>query len=282
MQNKSDDQGGIRALETALKQRVKADEAAFSEGSDTLWAHLERAGTLAENIARETGVDPVAGRIAGLFHDAGKFAKGRYHDDDRPEEERSVDALVEMSRDLNLDPELIDTVSESIRQLYRDDPDPTELTKVLFDADNADKMGAAGLVNFFVKAGLRGSGLSPGLLYRLTVELTYSRHAPNRMMTAPGRAIAEKRSPYAMEFIKNLLEQLKEDGLYDFRIEEVDFEGLTIDVVSPFSCDCGGELERKVWGVPGIKCLEIHISHSCTRCDYKNEIKFCNSRLSET
>ncbi len=75
---------------TTLRERVRKDEALYGRSdkdTDSLWDHLERVSSLAERLGQSEGIDPFLCRLAGWFHDAGKFAGGRYHDDERPEEE---------------------------------------------------------------------------------------------------------------------------------------------------------------------------------------------------
>jgi 5'-deoxynucleotidase YfbR-like HD superfamily hydrolase len=272
----------LNQIETALRDRIREEEGAHSRrdrASDTLWDHLQRVAILAERLGREEGVDPIACRLAGLFHDAGKFGAGRYHGDDLPEEQRSVEALRDLARESSLATGLVEQVAEAILQLYRDDPEPGDLARVLFDADNLDKLGPLGVANFFVKQGLRGRGISRGTLYGLTVELTYARHAERCLATATGRELARVRAPLTRSALLALLEQLRDDGLHDFAVGQVEFEGLVLDVVSPKACVCGGSVARKLWEVAGIKCSEIHLEHACASCGESSEIKFCRPRL---
>ena len=67
--------------------------------------------------------------------------------------------------------------------------------------DNLDKLGSLGIANYFIKAGLRGNPLSPRLLSRLTVELTYARHAPQSMYTPLGREWATRRAQESIGFV---------------------------------------------------------------------------------
>jgi uncharacterized protein len=272
----------VRSLESALREHLRAEEARHSgkrPAPDTLWEHACRVARIAERLGAAEGLDPSSCRLAALFHDAGKFEEGRYHEDGRPEEERSVELLREMGLAHGLDEAQIAPIGEAVLQLYRDDPEPSPLARVLFDADNLDKLGPLGVANAFVKAGLRGSPLGPRLLLRLTVELTYARHAARAMHTRLGREWAGRRAEQTVVFVLSLLESLREDGLYDFRVEPVDFEGLTLDVVSPAACACGERLERRVWQEAGLKCTEIHLEHACTACRDRSEIRFCRPRL---
>ena len=270
-------------LEDQLRDRIRADEAAASaDGNvhDSLWDHVTQVAAIARQLGRDEGLDPDRCHLAGLFHDAGKFASGRYHGDDLPEEQRSVQVLRELAAGHELTDGVVDEVAEAIEQLYRDDPDPTPLARVLFDADNLDKIGPLGVANYFVKAGLRGRGVSSAVLSRITVELTYARHAPQTLWSRAGRAMAARRAPQTRQFFLDLLDQLREDGLAELEVVQVDHDGLTLDLVVATACDCGTPFEREIWDVPGMKCSEIHVRHTCPSCGRSRELRFCRPRLS--
>ncbi|MBT8352682.1 MAG: HD domain-containing protein [Deltaproteobacteria bacterium] len=272
----------LAAVELELRERIKKEEFEHiqeNKHSDSLWGHSERVALTAERLGLGEGLDLTACRLAGLFHDAGKFGGGGYHKGDKPEEERSVSVFRKITRGKGFATNLIDQVEESILQLYRQDPDQTLLTKVLFDADNLDKLGLLGIANYFVKAGLRGGGLSASVLYKVTVELTYARHAPTCLTTKTGREIARKRAPKTIAFFQQLLDSLREDGLFDFRVKEVNFNNLLLDVVTPASCNCGEQFSLKIKEVPGIKCSEIHLAHICQSCQSSHELRFCRPRI---
>jgi uncharacterized protein len=272
----------LESIAAALREQVREDEASYGRGDrepDSLWDHLERVSRLAERLGHLEGVDPIACKLAGLFHDAGKFSEGRYHQDERPEEMSSVECLRKLGEKHGLDSRLVDDVAEAILQLYRDDPEPSPLAAVLFDADNLDKLGPLGVANYFAKVGLRGRGISKSSILRLTVELTYARHAPRCLATETGRRLAHPRAEATVRYIRDLIDTLREDGLYDFQVEEVDFNGLTLDVVAPIACECGGKLDRSIWEVPGLKCSEIHLKHTCLDCGKDKKLRFCKPRL---
>ncbi len=147
----SEENKKLAVVESELRQRVQKEEAEYdrnSKPSNSLWGHSERVVLLAERIGRAEGINPIACRLAGIFHDAGKFGGGSYHNGDEPEEKRSVAALRDITRGSGLEPALIDQVEESILQLYREDPEPAHLTRVVFDADSLDMLIA------FEKAGI--------------------------------------------------------------------------------------------------------------------------------
>ena len=272
----------LAAVELELRERIKKEEVEHIQEnklSDSLWGHSERVALIAERLGLAEGIDLTACRLAGLFHDAGKFGGGSYHKGDKPEEERSVSVFRKLTGGKGFATDLIDQVEESILQLYRNDPEQTLLTKVLFDADNLDKLGLLGIANYFIKTGLRGDGLSASVLYRATVELTYARHAPACLTTKTGREIARKRAPKTIAFFQELLDSLREEGLFDFRINEVIFNKLSLDVVTPAACNCGEQFSLKISEVPGIKCSEIHLMHICQSCQTKHQLRFCRPRL---
>ncbi len=274
--------GARSAMEVELRDRVRRDERKYGSelpAADSLWDHLLRVASIAERLGSSEGLDPALCRMAGLFHDAGKFAGGKYHDDDCPEEERSAALLRELASTHGVGPEMVEPVAEAFTQIYRDAPQSSALAGVLFDADNLDKLGPLGVANFFTKLGQRGGGISRQALFRITVELTYAHHAGASFLTASGRALAVKRAAQSKAYFTELLEALRADGLHDFRIEEVDFEGLRLQVVAPAACCCGGELQRQIWSETGIKCTEVHLEHRCVRCRASNCLRFCRPRL---
>ena len=266
-------------IENKLRRKLLKEEAAYfskkKDHVDSLWCHSSRVAAIAEKLGKEERMNPIACRLAGLFHDSGKFVDGRYHDDDLPEEQRSAELLRDIAQDRGIDAHLLDQVEESILQLYRNDPNPTHLTKILFDADNLDKLGLLGVSNFFTKVGLRGGGLSESVLYQLTVELTYARYTSKRFLTQSGKALAKQRSTDTIGFFKQMLCHLREEGIFDFCIREVTHNDITIDVVEPSSCSCGKQLERYIKDNVGIKCKEIHLEHFCDACGVINKFKFC-------
>jgi uncharacterized protein len=272
----------LTPIRNELGQYIRKEEASCGRNynaPNTLMGHLERVASHAVRLALKEGVDPLCAEIAGLFHDAGKFYDGQYHEGDKPEEEYSVEVLREMGGKNGLDPAIIKEVSNAIRQIYRDDPEPTPLSKVLFDADNLDKIGLLGIANYFIKSGLRGQGITADMITQLTVELTYARYASRRFFTKTGRAIAERRSSDTIRFIHDFLEALKEDGMFDAHVEHARISDLELDVVTPSSCHCGASLAKKAWIEQGIKCTEIHLEIACTACDNRYKIQFCRPML---
>jgi uncharacterized protein len=269
-------------IEDDLRDLVRREEAEADHvvrASDSLWDHLVRTARIAEQLGLGEGLDPATCRIGALFHDAGKFRAGTRHGDDLPEEVHSVAVLRDLAHTHGLADGQVEEAAEAILQLYGDEPEPTPLARVLFDADNLDKLGHLGVANFFVKRGLRGGGLSPDFLPHLTVELTYARHAVACMLTATGRGWARRRAPQTRAFLLALIEQLREDGLADLVVTELEHDGLTIDAVAPRACACGRPLAHEISQTDGVTCRKIHLVHVCHECGERHEVRFCRPRL---
>lgn len=271
-----------QAVRETLTQYIQREEAAFGASRNvpnTLMGHLERVAAHAVRLARAEGVDPFQAELAGLFHDAGKFRAGQYHEGDVPEEEHSIEVLRELWAKGCLEQSIITPVVTAIRQLYRDDPELTPLSKVLFDADNLDKLGLLGIANYFVKSGLRGQGITEDTIIRLTIELTYARYASRGLYTRTARTLAEKRSADTIKFIHDLLAALKEDGLLDASIERTNVADLELEYIAPVACRCGSGIQTRTWVEKGVKCTEIHLELSCPACGKSHKLRFCRPRL---
>lgn len=303
------DGAALHAVEAQLQRRIRQEEMAYrnqrltqgdgqpatgsakkaGDPADSLWSHSIRVAAIAEKIGRQEGVDPTLCRLAGLFHDAGKFVNGAYHVGQTKEEDGSVRILYELAKGRDIRPEIVEQVATAILQLYSDGPkrsngseatEKTLLARILFDADNLDKLGLSGVANFWIKAGLRGRGLNRALLYRIGVELTYARYAPRIMTTSTGRRLAAEKAPETIDFYHGLLQALGCDGLFEFRVIEVDYEGMTLDIVAPVACVCGGRMKRRIWDDPGLKCRKLHVEHRCETCRDTHELQFCRPLLS--
>ena len=272
----------LENIENSLRAHVQREETAADQGEktvDSLWDHLLRTAGIAEQLGRAEGIDPATCRLAALFHDAGKFHEGKHHGDSVPEEQHSVEILGRLAQQHGIAEDQVAEIGDAILQLYRGDPVPTPLAKILFDADNLDKLGYLGAANFFVKRGLRGRGISPSFMIQFTVELTYARHAVGCMQTEAGKDWARRRAPQTQSFFSSLLDQLREDGLADLVLNELDFDGLLIDAVVPSACSCGRALVPEIRQDEGIKCHKIHLVHACRDCDERYEVRFCRPRL---
>ena len=144
------------------------------------------------------GVDPFLPVLVALYHDAGKFHDGGYHQDDVPEEEHAADWPQPCS------PSSAWSAPISSRDRQRCAPCTTTgwpcagACRIVQDADRLDKLGALGVGAFFTKATLRGRGLVDAIVQTLSRELTYALAAPRSMLTESGqdaRAASRRRRP---------------------------------------------------------------------------------------
>lgn len=275
--------GQLASVRKELCRYIRKEEAEYGGAlrePDTLMGHLERVAAFAVRLALKEGVDPLAAELAGLFHDAGKFHGGKYHESDTPEEIRSIEVMKELAGETGLSRGVIEDVSDAILRLYNDDCGTSPLSMVLFDADNLDKMGLLGIANYFIKSGLRGQTITADTVISLTVELTYARYASRRFYTDTGRSLVRKKSRDTIRFIYDFLRALREDNICDTRIEHVQVSGIELDVVTLSVCHCGASMNiKRTWTEQGMKCTEIHLEMGCTVCETRHELKFCSPRF---
>jgi uncharacterized protein len=106
-------------------------------------------------------------------------------------------------------------------------PPQTIEAKILQDADRMETLGAIGLARIFYVGGRIGTKLfhetDPRALHRPLDDLSYSLdhfytkilRLPERMDTAPGRAIARQRIEIIELFLQRLLEETGADEMSD-------------------------------------------------------------------
>jgi len=87
-------EGRVPGLHARIETMLAESEARFNvetkqAPSAFLLEHTRRTAAIAHTIAGLEGVDPFCGPGA-LYHDAGKFHEGGYHQDDVPEEEHAA------------------------------------------------------------------------------------------------------------------------------------------------------------------------------------------------
>jgi len=95
-------------LPARVRAQIEAAERKFSpapaEAESYLWEHTTHVAALAFDLARAEQAEPVAAAVAALFHDAGKFAGGAYHEGARPEEEESARLAQEILGEAGMKP----------------------------------------------------------------------------------------------------------------------------------------------------------------------------------
>lgn len=175
--------------------------------------HVLRVLALAEHIARREGGDLEVVRAAALLHDIGRAeeeATGRDH--------AAIGAARAWEILAGHPPDKIEAVAAAIAaHRFRRGPAPeTPEARALFDADKLDAMGAIGIARAFAYAGLHGLPLwvpsdvaaaqgddtpehTP--VHEFIVKLSRLRDG---MTTAAGRALAEERHAFMVEFFNRL------------------------------------------------------------------------------
>jgi putative nucleotidyltransferase with HDIG domain len=256
--------------------------------SEFLLEHTRRTAAIAHKIAAMEGVDPFLPVLVALYHDAGKFHEGAYHQDRLPEEEHAALLAEKMLTRFGLERGAIDSVMQALRALYDEALPCIGPSRIVQDADRLEKLGALGVGAFFTKATLRGRGLVDALVHTLSRELTYARAAPRSMFTEAGKKLALEQAPRTIAFFDNLLEQLESWGIASFECHTIaldeDFRtrdgamqrGMEVSVAMLRVCpDCEGPLALTHKREKGVKCERFTARFQCVHCSYASETSLC-------
>jgi uncharacterized protein len=179
-------------LVARIQHLIEDSEKAFAGNSPEtegsyLWEHTVHVASLAIKLAGEEKRDALLAALAALFHDAGKFAGGRYHDGDTPEEETAAARAETMLKKSRVAPADRAAVVDAIRALYREGRRSSPLADIVHDADFLSKFGYLGVAQFFIKSTLRGKTLRTAVMNSLSKELTYAACLALNMRTKAGR-----------------------------------------------------------------------------------------------
>ena len=256
--------------------------------SQFLLEHTQHTAAIAHKLALAGGIDPFLPVLVALYHDAGKFHEGEYHNDNVPDEEHAALLAEAMLAEHGLERADIDAVLQALRGLYDDRLECAPASRVVQDADRLDKLGALGVGAFFTKATLRGRGLIDALVQSLSRELTYALAAPRSMFTEAGRMLAREQSAKTVAFFDDLLSDLENCGIAAFErrtlVVEGDFrtrdgacvEKTEVTIVMPRACpDCEAPIGLTHRRERGVKCETLKARVACKACDYTREISFC-------
>ena len=256
--------------------------------SEFLLEHTLRTAAIAHKISVMEGVDALLPTLVALYHDAGKFHDGAYHQDGVPEEEHAALLAQKMLAEYGLEPSAIESVTAALRPLYDESLPCIGAARIVQDADRLEKLGALGVGAFFTKAVLRGRGLVDALVQMLSRELTYARVAPRSMLTASGKQLAIEQAPRTIAFFDNLLEQIESWGIASFEqhtiVLDEDFRtrdgatvrGMEVIIAMLRACpDCEGPLVLTHKREQGIKCERFTARFQCAHCSYASETSLC-------
>jgi HD superfamily phosphodiesterase len=272
---------GIEAAERSFDGRARS-------GESHLWEHTVHVASLAHRLALAEGRPPLLPVLAALFHDHGKFEGGRYHEDDRVEEEAAAKTAELFLDDAGFAAKDIASVATALRSLYDERARKTWISDIVHDADFLAKFGALGAAQFFVKSTLRGRTLRQALAHSLSKELTYAAALPDNMRTAAGRRLARRKAKDSLAFFLGLLKEIKEAGGADLVIRKVRVQpagaGLApveVRMAVPRSCPaCGGAGAVTFTTDPGVKCEKLEAIWACRACGESATFAFCLPEIS--
>jgi uncharacterized protein len=189
------------------------------------WDHTLRVYHLCDHIGKAEKADLDVVRIAALLHDIGRSQQDTTNGDVCHARQGA-----RMARDIIRPLPLSEAQRENVVHCIRTHrfrgcrrPETIE-AKVLFDADKLDAIGAVGVARAFLFAGEIGARLHNSDInvedtqpysendtgyreYRLKL-----RKIKNRMLTAEGKKLADKRHRFMAEFFKRFLNEYKGKG----------------------------------------------------------------------
>jgi len=256
--------------------------------SEFLLEHTRRTAAISHKISGMEGVDPLLPILVALYHDAGKFHEGEYHQDDVAEEEHAAVLAERMLAEFGVEHRDIAVVLESLRALYDDRLPCVGATRIVQDADRLDKLGTLGIGAFFTKAALRGRGLIDAVAQTASRELTYALAAPRSMFTETGKKLAGEHAAKTVNFFDALLDDLENWGIASFErrtiVLEEEFQTrggeaigrMDVTIVLPRVCpDCDASLGLSHVRGRGVKCEKLTARFACSGCGYARETSFC-------
>ncbi len=253
-------------------------------GSESfLWEHTRLVAALACRLAKGQHLDPLLPAVAALFHDAGKFSAGSYHEDDIAEEEAAARIAAPLLHKFGMKSADVNRVTAGLKALYNEKSPRNPIAAIVHDADFLCKFGALGVANFFVKSTLRGCTIGSAILGHLSKELTYASSLPLNMRTAAGRRLAAKKAADSMRFFASLVSELRDAQIADLKVSRLrlpdpDDPTMTMDIrlVASATCPrCGGRWMRDCAIETGVKCRKLRIDWVCRVCRGKSETSFC-------
>jgi HD superfamily phosphodiesterase len=276
----------IPGLLGRVRQVFKDTENAY-EGANNpesfLWEHSMHVASIADQLAQAEGLDPFIPVVAALFHDAGKFAEGKYHSDGTIEEEESARIAEPLLREFGLKATDIRKVLSGVKALYNEQRRKNSIGAILHDADFLSKFGAMGVAGFFAKTTLRGRTLRSAVIGYLSKELTYAACLPLSMRTAAGKKLATRKARDSIKFFRSLLIELRESGIADLEIRPIRIpcpsrtnKSLTVQLVVSHACpECGGNWDMEWTTGKGVKCEKLSIGWKCSHCGKQLDTSFC-------
>lgn len=187
------------------------------------WDHVERVVKCAERIASsEKGADLFIVKTSAILHDIARIDEVESAGKACHAERGSVMAY-EFLVSEGLDTITAGTIRECIlSHRYRNNHEPATIeAKILYDADKLDSIGAVGIGRAFLFSGEVGARLhNPDIDINLTEAYSKEdtayreymvklRHIHERMLTAEGKRLADKRHRFMVAFFQRLQDEVK-------------------------------------------------------------------------
>ena len=199
-----------------------AEQCLSKANSSHAWEHTQRVYSLCMHIGRVEGADLEVLELAAYLHDIGRF----YQDESKGticHAEKGAEMAHDLLEQYPISGEQRANVLHGIRShRFRGNAHPETLeAKVLFDADKLDAIGAIGIARAFQFAGEIGAkfhnpSANPGETEPYTEEdtgyreyMVKLRRIKDRMLTAEGLRMAEKRHAFMEAFFKRFLKELE-------------------------------------------------------------------------
>jgi HD superfamily phosphodiesterase len=275
--------GLINKLRGIIQESENKHEGRTGHSESFLWEHTLHTASLAYQLALAEKLDPLIPVVGALFHDAGKFAGGKYHIDEIPEEEESARIAQDLLQQSGMKSSDVRRILAGLKALYNEKARKNSVAAILHDADFLSKFGALGVAGFFIKSALRRRTLRATVLGYLSKELTYASCLPLNMHTAAGRKLATKKASDSLKFFRALLAELREAGIANLKIRQLRIpqpvaknQFLQIQIVASPTCSkCAGNWSP-VWTTDkGVKCRKLNIEWVCSHCRERLETSFC-------
>jgi len=191
--------------------------------------HVLRVYRIAERLAEAEGADLEVVRAAALLHDSRGSAPGLEGEARAEHHTASAEFAGDVLVNKHWPEDKINAVQDCIRaHRFRGDEDAPETieAKVLFDADKLDVLGAIGVARTIAYGALDGqpayvepsdqfiqTGVTtPGETYSSYHEFLFKlRNVKNRMFTPSGKALADARHAFLLQFYEELKAEVRGD-----------------------------------------------------------------------
>jgi len=275
--------GLVERVRRLIEESEKKFTAAKSSAGGFLWEHTVLVASLSFRLAKTEKEDADLAALIALFHDSGKFSGGRYHRDEKPEEEAAARLAREVLEEAKLEMADIGHVVRALRSLYNSGVGRNRLADIIHDADFLSKFGLLGVAEFFVKSTLRGRNLEAAIMNHLSKELTYASVLTMNMRTISARKFAARKSDETLRFYRGFLAELKEAHGMNFKVRTPEvrrsagrLRRIKVMLVTPAVCgSCGRGWELDFRTEKGVKCERLEAAVRCPGCAASHQISFC-------